>query len=310
MNAIQIAIKAAGLDTLWLGVASVFGGMAAAAAHGNVEVLPSVLCFIFVIFGQMACNIMHRYFDEKNGYGENRADGLPKTDEAGNSILFILREAIKTYSIIALTSGLAILSIAGWWTLIVAALLAVAIVACNLGKHPFSRNPFYFIATFFIFGPIGVIGSELVQSQQESAHIFNWWDMQPAIDMSVSIGMMAVACHAAYGIRQMENDRKNNRRSFAIIFGKKASLRLIAVCTLIFGIMNVFGPIDSGLRKWYLCIPVSIISMAINFRQIFEMAKGRDRDAMKWLVFSIVFFAVGSFIILLFIGYPHNTGDL
>ena len=54
VTAFQILIKAAGLRTLWLGIASVVAGTAAAAAHGNLQPFPALACLLFAIFAPCA----------------------------------------------------------------------------------------------------------------------------------------------------------------------------------------------------------------------------------------------------------------
>ena len=81
VTAFQILIKAAGLRTLWLGIASVVAGTAAAVAHGNLQPFPALACLLFAIFAQCASNVMHRYYDAKNGYGENEENNIVYADD-------------------------------------------------------------------------------------------------------------------------------------------------------------------------------------------------------------------------------------
>lgn len=309
MNSIQITTKAANPPTAWLAVASVTGGSAAAASHGNFEVIPAILCLIFAVFGLFAFNITHRYYDNKYHFGENLDDNIGATDEVGNPLWYVLSEGIKVTSIIALTAGVAILALAGWWTLIFAAILAVLALLCNIGRHPFSRNPYYFIVAFLLFGPIGVIGTELVQSQRYSDTLINWWDLEPALFMSVIMGCMAANCHILFSLRHIGQDRKNSRKTFATLFGKKGVIALTIFNTVAYITAGVMAPIKVNTDTWFYYMPIPAISLLISLYVIIRMLKGEYKGTLWWSIFNMVFYAVSAFIMLMLIGFPRHTGD-
>lgn len=121
----------AGLRTLWLGIASVVAGTAAAVAHGNLQPFPALACLLFAIFAQCASNVMHRYYDAKNGYGENEENNIVYADDIDRPLTYILKEGIQVFSILTATAGLAVLSMAGWWTILFAAFIAIIVVISN-----------------------------------------------------------------------------------------------------------------------------------------------------------------------------------
>lgn len=56
-------------SSLMLGAGAVLSGMAAAALHGNFELLPATLCLLFAIFMQLAGNYYYLYYDESHNSG-------------------------------------------------------------------------------------------------------------------------------------------------------------------------------------------------------------------------------------------------
>ncbi len=309
MNATQIIQKVINPPTLWLPIASVIGGTAAAASHGNFEVYPAILCLIFAIFGQIAFNITHRYFDEKNGYGENIDDNISAFDKKANPLSYILKEGIKVASVIALTAGLAIMAIAGWWTLIVAALLSFIVFLCNMGKLPLSRSPYYSLITFILYGPIGVISTELVQSRLSTNELFNWWDIEPAIFMSIIMGCMAANCHILYTLYSIKNDRKNSRQTIATKLGKKGVLTLTAINTVIYITIGVYAPFKADIYLWYWYMPIPAISLLISICQMIKIYRGNYNKTLWYTIFNMAFYAIASFIMLMIIGYPNLSGN-
>lgn len=310
MTAFQILVKAAGLQTLWLGIASVVAGTAAAAAHGNLEPYPAFVCLVFAIFAQCTSNVMHRYFDAKNGYGENEEDDITVAEDINRPLTYILKEGIQIFLILAATAGLALLSMTGWWTLIVAALLVLIVAICNIGPHPFSRSVFYPVATFLIFGPIAVVGTELVQSQHTSVHILTWWDLGPALTMGSIMGLMAVNCHVIFGVFHRRKNAISSRTTFFGRYGIQGATILLIATTLVYTVVGILIPVEMGIDSHYLFLLLSLLSMALSFLTIYYARKpGYCVTAWRLSLFNIVGFAILSLIIFFIVGYPEGYLD-
>lgn len=307
MTAFQILIKAAGLQTLWLGIASVFAGTAAAAAHGNLEPFPALACMLFAIFAQCTSNVMHRYYNDKHGYGENKEDDIGYAEDINLPLRYILKEGIHVFSILTVTAGLAVMSMAGWWTLSIAALIIVIAVVNNIGPHPLCRTVLYPLATFFIFGPIAVIGTELVQSLHGGILEIGLWDMIPSLIISIITGIMAVNCHIVYGIYHRRKNAVNLRTSFFGRYGWKATTTLLVVNTITYGIVGVIAPWCMNIDNGHIYIFVPVISMALSFVTIHFARKPKYcHIAWKLSLINIVTFAILSLIIFYITGYPSG----
>lgn len=310
MTALQIVFKAASLNTLWLGAASVITGTAAAAAHGNVEFAPALMCLLFAVFAQATSNVVHRYYDEKHHTGENNNDHMV-CDDVDKPLTFILSEGIKIFGVLAAMAGLAVLSMAGWWTLLVALVLGVVAVINNIGRSPFSRSPFYPIATFLVFGPIGVIGTEMVQSQHNAAHLICWWDLGPAVIMSLVIGLMAMNSHIFYGIFHRRTQITRSRTTFYYRYGRKGAMTLLTVSTLVYGAIGIMAPYRMALYPAWVYLPVPILSIIFNLFIIFTQLKpGSWRRAWRFSLMNIMFVAVSTLLIFLCIGYEGSSHDI
>lgn len=309
MTALQIVIKAAALKTVWLGVATVTAGTAAAAAHGNAEFLPAMVCAIFAVFAQCTYNVYHRYVDELKGFGENREDLMLKADDMNRSIAFILREGIKIFGLLMAMAGMALLSMAGWWTILLGLLIAVIVLGSNIGKHPFSQTPFYPLTTFLVFGPIGVIGTELVQSQRTSDHLICSWELEPALILGVIIGLMTMNAHIRYGAFHRRSNIHNRLTTFYGRFGQRTSAIVTTVSTIAYTILGVLSPFLMDLGDWYYYLPVPVIAMAVSFRCLYLTEKGKGSKAWTVALANIMFVAVASLVIMLIIGYPYRAHD-
>lgn len=310
MTAVEIVLKAASLRTLWLGVASVTAGTAAAAAHGNVEIIPAMLCLLFVVFGQATSNVVHRYFDEKYGLGENGEEGIYAAEDIDHPLSYILLEGVKIFGVLTAMVGLAILSMFGLWTLVVAILLAIIAFVNNAGRSAFSRSPFYPLATFFIFGPLAVIGTELAQSQRISGDMISWWDIGPAVVFSLVIGLMAMNSHILYGAFHRRTNRRSMRTTFYGRYGRKGAMAVLTVSTLLYSSIAFWAPASMSLHPWWIFLPVAVLSMLFSLFIIFFMLRpGTWKMAWNLSLVNIMFVAVSCLVICCIIGYPYATGD-
>ncbi|MDE7116076.1 MAG: hypothetical protein K2O56_06600 [Muribaculaceae bacterium] len=310
MTAFQILIKAAGLRTLWLGIASVVAGTAAAAAHGNLQPFPALACLLFAIFAQCASNVSHRYYYVKNGFVGNGEKNIMRADDIDRPVEYILKEGIQVFAILTATAGLAVLSMAGWWTLAVAALIAVVAFMNSIGLHPLSRSVYYPVATFLIFGPIAVVGTALVQSQHDAPDILCWWDLAPAVTMGMITGLMAVNSHVILGAMYYSQDALSSRTTFFGRYGKGATVTLLAVSTAVYGVIGILAPFWMNIDDGFVYMPVPLLSMALSFVMIWLLRKpGYCKTAWRLSLVNIVLFAVISLIIFYFIGYPEGYND-
>lgn len=310
MTAFQILVKSAGLRTLWLGIASVIGGTAAAAAHGKIDLCPAFVCMLFAVLAQCASNVMHRYFDAIHGYGDNEEDNIVFAEDIHRPVAEILKEGIKIFSILTATAGLALLSMTGWWTLIVAALLLLIVAISNVGPHPLSRSIFYPVATFLIFGPIAVVSTELAQSQHTTSVVVNWWDLRPSLTMSAIMGLMAVNCHVLFGVFHRRKNAVSSRTTFFGRYGMKAATVLLIVNTVIYVIVGILIPMEIGIDDNNLFLILSLFSMILSLISIYYARKpGYCVRAWRLSLANMVSFAVFALIIFCIIGYSGSYID-
>lgn len=311
MTAIDIMKTAAAPTTLWIGVSSVIAGSAAAVAHGNFVLLPALACLIFCIFAQLFSNLTHRYFDDKHGYGENAADGIHYCDDLDRPVSYVLSEAMKVTGIIAAMAGLAILAFAGWWAMVIALVLIVLVVLTNLGPKPLSRTALYPVVTFILFGPIAVIGTCLIQSEASAKNMLSWWDLEPAVIMSIIIGLMAMNGHLIYGAFHVSSKLYSSRTSFFGKYARHAYIVLTVVIVLGYGVCQILVPILMDLRdKPWLYLIVPAISLTLGFVSLRDTLRpGTAHKAWHLGILNMMLAAVLSFIILAIIGYPRGYLD-
>lgn len=314
MTAFQLLIKATQPRSLFLGFCTAVAGWGAAALHGNFELLPAILCLLFALFAQAGANIFHRYRDCLNDSAENVDAGLYEYDSRESSMR-VLKEGWDASIMIVAILGLAIMNMAGWWPIVVGAILVLFLVISNYGMRPFSRAPLYPLMTFLAFGPVGVIGTSLVQSQHSAIgfSFLNWFDIRPAVIMGIIFGCMSVNVHILYLFRALPNDLRHKRESFVIHYGRRASrivFFLLGVCFLAVALRA--SVTDPSPYNWVFMI-FPVMSFTVNCYCAWKM-KTTDTLTLRnlqWLYITfMVINVIGEFILMSVFGldneFPHQ----
>ena len=311
MTAIQILKTAASPFTLWIGVAAVIAGWAAAIAHGNFMFLPAVMCLVFCVFGQLFSNFTHRYFDDKHDYGENRRDGIHYCEDLDRPVSFVLSEAMKVTGVIAAMAGLWLLAFAGWWAIIIAIVIGICVALTNLGPYPMSQSSLYPVMTFLFFGPIAVIGTCIIQSEHSAEHIVSWWDLEPGVVLGCMVGLMAMKSHLIYGAYHIQTGLRSSRTKFFGRYGRHAFVAMMVILTAGYVAIGVLTPMLLHIENMaWLFIIIPVLSGVVSLVTLRYTLKAETAHrAWHISIYNLLAVAVLSFIVLSIIGYPAGYLD-
>lgn len=291
MNAFQILYRASAPSTWALAVASVLGGTAASSIFGMVNFRLAFVCALFAIFGQIANNFTRCYFGEKNLYGYQRMSNLHDNEEdrLPLPVKNILKEGIYAAGIMALLSGVAIFLYGGIWTLAVAALLMILIVPAFLGHKYISNPEFRYFVTFMIYGPIGVIDTDLLQNLESIskftgettfAEIITYWNPIPSLLMSVIFGCMALIVNFVSTARNSEfrSDASKNKR--------KRLAAYIIIAGIVAGGTGQATPFLLDLPDWWIYLPVPVVGIAINI--MIAVGVYKKPESRRWVLMALL----------------------
>lgn len=307
MNAFQIVIKSCNLPTLWIGVASVAAGCAAATAYGYVDITASFLCLAFAVLIQSTGNIAHRYYDEKNGYGENLRDGMTFEDEDGRPVLYCLLEGLKVFCGLTLIVGLGLLITEGWWTLIPGVIIYGINWLNNGGKKPWSQSLLYPVVTFLLFGPVAVISTALCIIHTDNLDLYMVDLLKPAYVMGAVMGLMAFNSHIIYRASQAMMGTGVGP-SFTKKYGVNVASGILIISTLLYAAILGAAPIEMSIYTGFGYLFLPLVSMALSFVSIYWLVKNPDPDkAWQLSLVNIVLVGIGSLILFWFVGYPNFT---
>lgn len=308
MSPIADLITRRSQSSLMMGAGAVFAGSAAAILRGNFEILPASLCLLFVIFMQLGGNYYYTYFDESRNCGS--AIDKRIASQKSQISLPMLKEFSFGLLLLSAMVGLALLTMCGLWTLPIGiAIMALSWFSCG-GNEPLLRTPFGIFATFILFGPLCVIPTSLVQSFREAIVIYNWFDIAPAIFMSIVIGLMASNANILYGYSTYLTDLRNSKRTFVTQWGRKATRVVFFINGLLYTAVSYFMCINLHLDLYGLDMLPSTLCFIIDLYIWWKM-RTLPRYKLKSLVpigtLNVLLMGLLSLIIFSITGVPDDS---
>ena len=228
------------------------------------------LLFVLALFGSVAIhggtNLVNDYFDHVKG--TDNAESLGQSGVIQRGVLSA--RAVLAGGIVAFgaggAAGLVIAAMTGW------PVLALGI-ASVLAGYFYTAAPFSLAyrglgeAVVFVFmGPVIVMGAYYVQTEA-----FAW----EAFIASVPIGLLVAAILHANNVRDIENDRRNNKWTLAALAGRPlADYEFIALTLGAYGVVVAMSL--AGAAPWPVLITLVTLPLAVRLVR-FEMRQSGAR---------------------------------
>ena len=292
----------------FMGAGSVLAGSAAAALHGNFELLPASLCLLFVFLAQLSGNLYLRLHDNEYNLGGNIDQRIhnatPSIDPA------FLNAATTGTALLAGMVGIALMGMGGWWILLIGALILFISWITFGGARPLIRTPYSILSTFLLFGPICVITTSYIQSSHEATLTSLWFDLWPAIIMSIPVGLLAVNSNLIYCYVSMYNHLRNSRSSFATVFGRRHTRTLFLVSSILAALIPPLRTIFFDSIQCYLEVGVGVLVTAINIYIWYKMKRlprYREHEIINITNFNLFLFGFLELAIYIFAGVPDDS---
>lgn len=313
MTALQLLIRASAPRTLLLAISSVIGGLAAAACDGMVDTQLAFACLLFAVFGQIASNLFRYYIDDRRGFSPF---GDRYTDKDLVSIRRALREGVYISTTLALMMGLTILLMAGIWTLVIAGVIFLLLAPTFLSRRPAAYSAYSLIATFMIYGPIGVFGTDLTQNiynvtRYIAAPTFNtlldYWDPIPTVLSSIIFGCMAMIVHITHVATRPLTATPGC--THASITPRTACVWVI-VLGFIAGAAGQATPFLMHLRPWEFFLPVPVVGIAINIWMAIGILRQPERLTWERVAFlNMLWVSIAALIIYATFGFDYSAAS-
>lgn len=240
-------IEAARPRTLPLALSCILMGSFLAASTGKFSWTVAVLSVVTTILLQVLSNFANDYGDAVNGKDTELREGPRRAVHSGAIPAATMLKAIVIFSILALISGISLLTIAlkgapantFWVFLGIGIACIIAAITYTAGKRPYGYVGLGDLSVLIFFGWVGVIGSSYLHT-----HVWNWGLLLPA----TSCGLFAVGVLNINNIRDIESDKATGKNSIPVRLGRDKAilyhwtiLTVGMLCVLIYTFQHFSG---------------------------------------------------------------------
>jgi 1,4-dihydroxy-2-naphthoate octaprenyltransferase len=218
LRAWAVAIRPA---TLWLAAIPVAVGTSLAWMH-SATILPWVatLAFVASILMQVITNLQNDVGYTARGHESSRRVGLPRATARGWLTPVEVRRAIGFAVVGAVVVGAPLAMHAGMVVAVIGFASVLAALAYMGGPRPIAYTPLGEFVVFVFFGLVAVLGTYYLHAGQAGVAV--WL-------AAAAIGSHAAAVLVVNNHRDADHDRRTGRRTFAAVFGTRASAVFYAV---------------------------------------------------------------------------------
>lgn len=233
------------LRTLPVSLAGVIMAWGFNFLNDNFNFTPAILCLLFALLAQISSNFANEYYDFKSGLDRKGREGPRRGVTEGDITPGAMKAA--TYGTLALACviGCSLIYYGGWWLLPIGIFIALGAMAYSAGPYPLSRHGLGEVAVLFFFGIIPVTLTYYVQSLE--------WNIDVLL-ASIAVGLMGANVLIVNNYRDHDDDKSVNKRTLAVIFGRRAVSNLYLFNGYI--AVAVMSSTWLSLSLWALAIPV------------------------------------------------------
>ncbi|MFD0827176.1 1,4-dihydroxy-2-naphthoate polyprenyltransferase [Neobacillus sp. M.A.Huq-85] len=278
--------------TLTASFVPVLLGTALALKYQKIHVGLFIAMLIASLLIQAATNMFNEYFDFKRGLDNEESVGIGGT---------IVRDGIKPKTVlnlafgfygIALLLGVYICANSSWWLALVGLICMAIGYFYTGGPFPIAYTPFGEIFSGFFMGMLIILISFFIQTGTVNS---------TSILVSVPSMVLVGEIMLSNNIRDLDGDKKNGRKTVAILLGKKKAIFLLAGM-FTFSYLWVIALIVAGVTPAWVAIVIISAPKAIKATKGFientlpiQMAPAMKATAQTNTIFGFLL-AVGIFI--------------
>ncbi|MBR6026600.1 MAG: 1,4-dihydroxy-2-naphthoate octaprenyltransferase [Neisseriaceae bacterium] len=262
LNIIKIWLSVTRPKTLLLSIASIGLGNILAWHNGFFSYSIAILGIITAVSLQILANIANDYGDATHHADDERLGDI-RLVSAGLITHKSIKIAIIINILFCIICGLSLIYIANVNWLIWIILGGVSIIAAityTVGRNPYGYQGLGDLSVFFFFGIIAVCGIYILQTHSLPEKIF-----LPAS----AIGLWSVAVLNINNMRDIEQDKKHNKKTLAVRFGiEKSRLYHCFIIFLALLCWSIFAISQLGLIIGTILILFSIITFLLHIKRV------------------------------------------
>lgn len=234
----------------------------AAKAQGyHLDIIPAVLCMLFALIMQIDANFVNDYFDWRKGNDDEATRlGPLRACSQGWVTPKAMVIAILITTALAGCVGLPLIYYGGWRLIFVG---IACVVFCVLYTTTLSYIAMGDVLVLVFFGIVPVCYTYFIQVGNIPLDVFL---------ISIAVGSCVDTLLVVNNYRDIDNDRRDGKRTLVVLVGKEWGLALYMICSLIAAVIAfyVFWPAIGGA--------VTFLFLAIQKRTFKKMQQLQGRE--------------------------------
>ncbi len=246
--------------TLPVAIAPVLVGSAMAWDDGGFNFFVAVVtvtCALLITIGTNFCN---DYADFVHGADTEKRKGPVRVTQAGLIAPHHVKSAIIVVFSLATALGVILIYRGGWVVLLIGFASILAGILYTAGPWPYGYKGLGDLFVLIFFGPIAVGGTYYVQTLEITSGV---------IIAGLAPGLLSVAILTVNNIRDIEEDRKANKKTLVVQLGRKFGIGLWLGCVVIAALLPLELVRTTGDHVWVgLTVLILIPAMSILYKLI------------------------------------------
>lgn len=228
-------------------------GTALAAKDGFFSFAPFLGMLLASLLIQAATNMFNEFYDNERGLDSAESVGISGSIVKGRlTARAVIIGALFCYTV-ALFLGIYLISVGGWWILILGCLSALGGYVYSAGPRPLAYTAASEVAVFLFMGVLIVVIAYAVQAASFAPYV--------AL-ASLPIGGPVAAILLANNIRDMDSDRRGGRRTIPIVFGRRTAILIYRLFLLeayvVIALLVVSGTVAWTALLAFLSVPLLV----------------------------------------------------
>jgi len=249
---------------------------------GTLSWLPAILCLLFAFIMQIDANFVNDYFDYKNGIDTEERLGPKRACAEGWIKPEDMFKGIIITTAIACLIGFPLIFIGGWWTI---AIGIACILFCFLYTTCLSRLGLGDLLVLVFFGLVPVCATYYLQRETLNKEI---------ILASLACGLVIDTLLVINNFRDIDNDKKTNKKTLAVMLGRKATLQFYLMLAFLACLIGAIFLIE---KRWCIFFfPLVYLFLHIKtYRKMKKIWSGRELNtilaltARNMFIYGILF---------------------
>ena len=271
--------------TLPAAIAPVLIGTSVAYYDNKINFIAAFIALICSLLIQIGTNFVNDLYDHLKGSDSKDRVGPERALATGIISINEMKLAIYLTFGVTFLLGLYLVYLAGWPILLVGILSIASGYAYTAGPYPLAYNGLGDIFVFIFFGVVAVVGTYYVQALQLTEMIFV---------SSIPAGTLITNILVVNNYRDIDEDRKNNKNTLAVLFGRKFSQVQYLLQLLAAYAVPIYIFIGYEI-SWTVLLPLITLPLGMKLFKMLIDLKGEELNktleltAKLSVLFSILF---------------------